>query len=148
MDEKWMNMVCEEALKSNCLKGKVGSLIVKDQNVLGIGNNSVPDGCKPCDVCLRKKYQLKSGERQEICRSVHAEQRAILNALLHHQDIKGSTIYVTKSPCMICAKLIIQTGIKKVVYGHKYPDEEAFKLLKEAGISLQYMDFEDFVKQK
>jgi len=137
-----MTMALEEAKNANCAKGKVGAIIVLNNKVLGKGNNSVPNNCKPCtvDSCLRKKYNLKSGERQELCRVVHAEQNAILNSLKSGYDLSNSIIYVTKSPCMICAKLIINVGIKKVIYANNYPDEEAFKILKEAGIITEYFE--------
>ena len=142
MNDKFMTIAIEESKKANCAKGKVGAVIVLNGKILGRGNNSVPIGCIPCtiDTCLRKKYNLKSGERQEICRVVHAEQNAILNALKNGYNLNNSTIYVTKSPCMICAKLIINVGIKKVIYANKYPDEEAFKILKEAGVKTKYFE--------
>ncbi len=120
----------------------MGAIIVLNHKILGKGNNSVPKNCKPCtaDSCLRKKYNLKSGEKQELCRVVHAEQNAILNSLKNGYDLNNSTIYVTKSPCMICAKLIINVGIKKVIYSNKYPDEEAFKILKESGVITEYFE--------
>ncbi|MCI8778818.1 MAG: dCMP deaminase family protein [Bacilli bacterium] len=137
IDKKYMLEALEEAKNANCIKGKVGAIIVKDNIILGKGNNSVPNGTKPCTekTCIRKLLNLKSGERQELCKVVHAEQNAILNALFNKNDINGSTIYVTKSPCMICAKILINAGIKKVVYANKYPDEETFKILTEAGVS-------------
>lgn len=142
MNDKFMKMALEEAENANCMKGKVGAIIVSNHNLIGKGNNSVPKNCKPCtiDTCLRKKYNLKSGERQEICRAIHAEQNAILNALKDGYDLRDSTIYVTKSPCMICAKLIINVGIKKVVYANKYPDEEAFKIFTEVGVETEYIE--------
>lgn len=142
MDDKFMKIAFEESKNANCAKGKVGAVIVLNEEILGKGNNSVPKGCIPCtiDTCLRKKYNLKSGERQEICRVVHAEQNAILNSLKNGYDLNNSTIYVTKFPCMICAKLIINVGIKKVIYAKKYSDEEAFKILKEAEVKTQYFE--------
>ena len=138
----FMNMALMETQQANCAKGKVGAVIVLNNKVLGKGNNSVPNNCKPCtsEDCLRKKYKLKSGECQEKCRAVHAEQNAILNCLKDGKDISDSTIYVTKSPCMICAKLIINSGISKVVYANKYPDLEAFKILEEAGVMTEYYE--------
>lgn len=91
-------------------------------------------------TCIRKVLNLKSGERQELCRVVHAEQNAILNALFNKNNLVGSDIYVTKSPCMICSKLLINAGIKKVFFNSKYPDEEAFKILKEAGVETIYCE--------
>lgn len=144
MNDRFMKIALEESKNANCAKGKVGAVIVLNEEILGKGNNSVPKGCIPCtiDTCLRKKYNLKSGERQEICRVVHAEQNAILNSLKNGYDLNNSTIYVTKSPCMICAKLIINVGIKKVIYANKYPDEEAFKILKEAGVKTEYFEID------
>ena len=142
LNEKYMLLALEESKNANCIKGKVGAIIVKNNKVLGKGNNSVPNGVKPCteETCIRKVLKLKSGEKQELCRVVHAEQNAILNALLDKKDLKGSTLYVTKSPCMICAKIIINVGIKKVFYAKKYPDEEAFKILNEAGVKTFYCE--------
>lgn len=143
--DTFIRIALEEAKKANCAKGKVGAVIVLNDKVLGKGNNSVPNNCKPCtiDNCLRKKYNLKSGEKQELCRCVHAEQNAILNSLKNDEDIKGSTIYVTKSPCIICAKLIINSGIAKVIYANKYPDLGAFEILDEAGIITEYYDLSE-----
>lgn len=142
LDKKYMLMAIEESKNANCAKGKVGAIIVKNDKILGKGNNSVPIGVKPCteETCIRKLLKLKAGERQELCRVVHAEQNAILNALFEKNDLKESTIYVTKSPCMICSKLLINAGIKKVFYANKYPDEEAFKILNEAGVEVSYCE--------
>lgn len=142
MSDKFMKEALEESQNANCVKGKVGAIIVLKGKILGKGNNSVPENCMPCtiDSCLRKKYNLKSGERQELCRVVHAEQNAIINSLKKGYDLNNATIYVTKSPCMICAKLIINVGIKEVIYANKYPDEEAFKILKEAGVKTKYFE--------
>ena len=137
-----MNMALDESKKANCTKGKVGAVIVLNDKVLGKGNNSVTKNCKPCtiDSRLRRKYKLKSGERQELCKAIHAEQNAILNSLKNGYDLNNSTIYVTKSPCMVCAKLIINVGIKKVIYANKYPNDEAFKVLEEAGVITEYCE--------
>lgn len=144
IDKKYMLEALEEANNANCIKGKVGAIIVKDNIILGKGNNSVPNGTKPCTekTCIRKLLNLKSGERQELCKVVHAEQNAILSALFNKYDLNGSTIYVTKSPCMICSKLLINAGIKRVVYANKYPDEEAFKILAEADVSTYYFSLQ------
>ena len=145
LDKKYMTLAIEESKNANCARGKVGAIIVNNNKVLSKGNNSVPQGIQPCteDTCMRKVHNLKSGERQELCRVVHAEQNAILNALKNKKSLDGSTIYVTKSPCMICAKLIISVGIKKIYYGNKYPDEEAFHILKEAKVETIYCEVEN-----
>ncbi len=144
IDKKYMLIALEESKGANCIKGQVGAIIVKDNKILGKGNNSVPNGTKPCTekTCIRRLLNLKSGERQELCKVVHAEQNAILNALFNKEDLNSSTLYVTKSPCMICSKLIINAGIKRIVYANKYPDEEAFKILEEAKIETCYLPLE------
>lgn len=140
LDKKYMQLALKEAENANCIKGKVGAIIVKDEEILSRGNNSVPIGCVPCteETCIRKVLKLKSGEKQELCRVVHAEQNAILNALFKKNNLDDASMYVTKSPCMICAKIIINSKIKKVYYANKYPDENAFKILHEAGIETIY----------
>lgn len=144
LDSKYMQLAFEEAQNANCAKGKVEAIIIKDGEILSKGNNSVPTGCVPCteETCIRKVLKLKSGEKQELCRVVHAEQNAILNALFKMNNLDNSSIYVTKSPCMICAKIIINSKIKKVYYANKYPDENAFKILHEAGIETIYCDLQ------
>lgn len=138
-DEMFMNYAINLSYDANCIKGKVGAIIVKDGNIISKGVNSVPKGIKPCDesTCLRKKLNLKSGENQELCFVVHAEQNALLDALEKQVNIKDSTIYVTKQPCIICAKMLINAGIKEVIYLKPYPDKYSEQMLTEAGIKLR-----------
>ena len=121
---------------ANCIKGKVGAVLVKDGKIIAQGVNSVPEGITPCteETCIRKKLHLKSGENQELCFVVHAEQNALLDALKRKIDVEGSTLYVTKQPCIICAKMLINAGIKKIFYLKAYPAPYADSLLEEAGI--------------
>ncbi len=135
-DEYYMNIVELIKERSTCLRRKVGAVIVKDKRILTTGYNGAPSGCKHCiDLgCLREKMNIPSGERHELCRASHAEQNAIVQAAKHGISIDGGTIYVTTQPCAICSKLIINSGIKRVVYKGEYPDGLSLELLNEAEI--------------
>lgn len=143
-DSYYMNYAIKLSTKANCIKGKVGAILVKDNKIIAEGVNSVPNGITPCteETCIRKKLKLKSGENQELCFVVHAEQNAIIEALNNKKDIKGSTLYVTKQPCIICAKMLINIGIKRIVYLKAYPDQYSEALLNEAGIKIEKYDGE------
>ena len=117
----------------------VGAVIVKDKRILATGYNGAPSGvesCKDKGECLRKKLNIPSGTRHEVCYAVHAEQNAIAQAAKMGISVEGSTIYVTHQPCTICTKMIINAGIKKVIYKYGYPDDFSIELLKEAGVEL------------
>ena len=135
-DEYYMELVEVIKKRSTCLRRQVGAVIVKDKRILSTGYNGAPMGCEHCDVngCLRASMGIPSGERHELCRAIHAEQNAIVQAAYSGVSIKDSTLYVTTQPCILCAKMIINAGIKKVVFKGDYPDELAMGMLKEAGI--------------
>ena len=117
----------------------VGAVIVKDKRILATGYNGAPSGvqsCKDKGECLRKKLNIPSGTRHEICYAVHAEQNAIAQAAKMGISVEGATIYVTHQPCTICTKMIINAGIKKVIYKYGYPDDFSKELLKESGVEL------------
>ena len=117
----------------------IGAVIVKDKRVLATGYNGAPSGvesCKDKKECLRKKLNIPSGTRHEICYAVHAEQNAIIQAAKLGVSLEGATMYVTHQPCTICTKMIINAGIKKVIYKHGYPDDFSLELLKEAGVEI------------
>lgn len=137
-DNDFMNHAVKISYTANCVKGKVGAVLVKDYKMISQGVNSVPNGIKPCteETCLRKKLKLKRGQNQELCFVVHAEQNALIDALNHSINVKDSILYVTKQPCIICAKMLINAGIKKILYLEPYPDLYSEILLKEAGIEL------------
>ncbi len=149
--DKWTKRFAEMA---NCVGSwsscyqenrQVGAVIVKDNRILATGYNGAPSGvvsCKEKGECLRKKLNIPSGTRHEVCFAVHAEQNAICQAAKMGISVEGSTIYVTHQPCTICTKLIINAGIKKVVYNNGYPDDFSLELLKEAGIELVKYDKE------
>ncbi len=126
------------SLRSTCLRRKVGALIVKDKNILATGYNGAPSGVAHCmEVgCLRERLDIKSGERHELCRGLHAEQNAIIQAAKHGTNINGSTLFCTTMPCIICSKMIINAGIRKIVYEEGYPDRLAEEMIGEAGIDI------------
>jgi dCMP deaminase len=126
--------------RSTCLRRKVGAVVVKEKRILATGYNGAPSGIKHCEEtgCLREKLNIPSGERHELCRGLHAEQNAIIQAAYHGVSIKDSVLYITCHPCSVCAKMIINAGIKKIIISEGYPDQLAEKMLKEAGIVVKY----------
>lgn len=138
-DRYFMNITNVVASRSTCLRRKVGAVIVKDKRLLTSGYNGAPQGLSHClDMgCLRAERGVPSGERQELCRGTHAEQNAIVQAALYGVAIEGGTLYCTHQPCSACTKMIINAGIKRIVYQQAYPDELAVELLKEAGIRFE-----------
>ncbi|MBE9503412.1 MAG: dCMP deaminase family protein [Proteobacteria bacterium] len=125
--------------RSTCLRRQVGAIVVKDRNILTTGYNGVPAGITHCEVtgCLREKLNVPSGERHELCRGLHAEQNAIIQAAYHGTSIKDSVLYCTNLPCSICSKMIINAGIKKIIYQDGYMDKLAGEMINESGIVLE-----------
>ena len=125
--------------RSTCLRRQVGAVVVKEKRMLTSGYNGAPQGLAHClEVgCLREKMGIASGERHELCRGLHAEQNAIVQAALHGVGIAGSTIYCTHQPCSACSKMIINAGIRRIVYEYPYPDELSRDLLAEAGVACE-----------
>ena len=138
-DTYFMQIAHLVSQRSTCLRRKVGAVIVKDRRILSTGYNGAPQGLPHCKDtgCLREKLKVPSGQRHELCRGLHAEQNAIIQAALHGVNIKDSIIYITESPCSICSKMIINAGIKEVVFEGGYPDDFALKFLREAKIKLR-----------
>ncbi len=124
------------ARRSTCLRRAVGAVIVKDKRILATGYNGAPTGIRHCAEvgCLRETLGVESGMRHELCRGIHAEQNAILQAAYHGVSVKGAHLYCTTQPCSICAKMIINAGIAKIYYESGYADDLAQALLEEAGI--------------
>jgi len=137
-DEYFMEIVELIKERSTCLRRQVGALIVNDKRILATGYNGAPTGCSHCEEvgCLREKLQIPSGQRHELCRALHAEQNAIVQAALYGISVQGGTLYVTHQPCVMCAKMAINAGIKRIVYKGEYPDELSRELLEEAGIEV------------
>ncbi|OPL14848.1 MAG: cytidine deaminase [Firmicutes bacterium ML8_F2] len=129
------------ATRSTCLRRHVGALLVIDKRILSTGYNGAPTGLKHCAEvgCLREKLKVPSGERHELCRGLHAEQNAIIQAAIHGVAIKGATLYCTHYPCSVCAKMLINAGIKKIFLAENYPDKLAKEIFKEAGIDISFI---------
>jgi dCMP deaminase len=135
-DQYFMDIVELVSRRSTCLRRKVGAILVRDKRILATGYNGPPAGITHCSEvgCLRDKLGVPSGERHELCRGLHAEQNAIIQAALYGVSTKGATIYCTNHPCIICSKMIINSGIESFVYRETYRDELAEEMLGEAGI--------------
>ncbi len=126
------------ARRSTCLRRSVGALVVKDKRILATGYNGAPSNIRHCiDVgCLREKLNVPSGQKHELCRGIHAEQNAIIQAAYHGVAIEGSTLFCTNLPCSICAKMTINAGIRKIYYQDGYADDISQEMIAEAGIEL------------
>ncbi len=137
-DEYFMDIAGLVSKRATCRRRAVGAVLVKDRRVLATGYNGAPSGLRHClDIgCLREQLNVPSGERHELCRGLHAEQNAIIQAALHGVSVNGSTLYCTNHPCIICAKMIINAGIKTVVIQEHYMDKMAEDILKEAGVKV------------
>ncbi|VVB98963.1 tRNA-specific adenosine deaminase [uncultured archaeon] len=136
-DEYFMNIAKEVAMRSNCVKRKVAAVIVRDKRIVSTGYNGTPRGVKNCNEggCPRCNSFAKGGTQLDECLCSHAEENAIVQAAYHGIAINGGTIYTTYSPCLTCSKMIINAGLKKVVFNLDYPlGEKALKMLQEAGV--------------
>jgi len=138
-DEYFMEITHLVAKRSTCLRRQVGAVIVKDKNILATGYNGAPSGVAHClDVgCLRERLQIPSGERHELCRGLHAEQNAIIQAAKHGTNIDGGILYCTTMPCIICSKMLINAGIRRVVYEEGYSDDLAREMIGESGVVVE-----------
>lgn len=139
-DEYFMEMAEVTAKRSTCLRRQVGAVIVQDKHIIATGYNGAPRGIEHCGEreggCLREELGVPSGEKHELCRALHAEQNAIIQAATLGQSVEGATIYVTNQPCVICAKMLINAGIEKIIVKEGYPDKLAVEILEEAGIKI------------
>ena len=137
-DEYFMRIATLVAERSTCLRNHVGAIIVKDRHILATGYNGAPRGVPHCDEtgCLREKLNVPSGERHELCRGIHAEQNAIIQAAAFGVSIAGSIIYSTHHPCVVCSKMIINARIERIVIEGDYPDPLAREMLKEAKVEV------------
>ena len=126
--------------RSTCLRRSVGALLVKDKRILATGYNGPPAGLPHCDElggCLRNRLGVPSGERHEVSRAIHAEQNAIIQAATSGVNIQGATLYSTHHPCVLCTKMVINAGIKRIVVRKGYPDELSRQILKEAKLKVE-----------
>lgn len=134
------------AQRSTCMRRHVGAIIVKDRRILATGYNGAPIGVPHCfqtpGGCLRESQNIPSGQRQELCRGLHAEQNAILQAAAFGVSLKDSELYCTHQPCITCAKMLINAGIKRVVFLGSYPDDLSLEMLKEGKITLERIEID------
>ena len=142
-DQYFMEIAEIVKTRSTCLRRQVGAVIVKDNRIITTGYNGAPSGthhCTDVGTCQRIELNVPSGERHELCRALHAEQNAIIQAANIGVSTEGATLYVTLQPCVICAKMSIHAGIKKIVYKGAYPDPLSLDMLSEAGVELIVME--------
>lgn len=133
-----MDIALTVTRRASCLRRRVGALLVQDRRILATGYNGAPSGLPHCAEtgCLRQQLGVPSGERQELCRGLHAEQNAIIQAALHGVAVTGATLYCTLEPCIVCAKMLINAGVVRVVFLGNYPDPMAAGFLSQAGVEL------------
>ena len=139
-DEYFMEMAELTAKRATCSRRQVGAVITRDNRAVATGYNGAPRGLAHCEEkggCLRQKLGVPSGQRHELCRALHAEQNANISAASMGNAIEGGTIYITHQPCVICAKMIVNAGIKRIVVREGYPDELSMEILDEAGLKVE-----------
>ncbi|HHW92000.1 MAG TPA: dCMP deaminase family protein [Firmicutes bacterium] len=138
-DDYFMEIAGVIAKRSTCLRRQVGAVLVRDKHILATGYNGAPAGVPHCREvgCLREKLGVPPGERHELCRGLHAEQNAIIQAALHGVTTMGSTLYVTCQPCIVCTKMLLNAGVKRVVFQGPYPDPLAREMLKDSSLILE-----------
>jgi dCMP deaminase len=140
-DEYFMEIALVVAKRSTCLRRSVGALLVQNKRILATGYNGAPGGLKHCAEvgCIREQLQVPSGERHELCRGLHAEQNAIIQAAVHGVAIEGAVLYCTHYPCAVCAKMLVNAGIKELKLAGNYPDDLAKQIFAEAGINVSFI---------
>ena len=142
-DEYFMKIAHVVAERSTCFRNNVGAVIVKNKHIVSTGYNGAPRGLDHClDIgCYRKEHNVPSGQKHELCRAVHAEQNAIIQASLNGASTEDAVLFCTHSPCIICAKMIINAKIKKVYYANEYADQSAMDYFKEVGVEVEHLPF-------
>lgn len=146
----FMQMALLVAQRSTCLRRKVGAVIVIENQIISTGYNGAPKHLGHCSMtgCMRKELNVPSGERHELCRGVHAEQNAIIQAAVNGVSIKNSSMYCTNQPCSICSKMIINAEIKTLYIGEPYKDKLAEEILAEADVEINLVDMDTSVLHK
>ena len=137
-DEYFLEIADLVSSRSTCLRRQVGAVFVRDKRVLTTGYNGAPSGLKHCEEvgCIREREGVPSGERHELCRGIHAEQNAMLQAAQFGISLRDSVLYCTTQPCVLCAKMLINTGVRRIVVRGGYPDELSQQMLDEAGVEI------------
>lgn len=148
-DKRFMEMAKLVSTWASCYQQdrKIGAVIVKEKRVLTTGYNGAPAGVKTCverGECLRKKLGIPSGTRHEMCYAIHAEQNAIIQAAKLGVSIEGATLYCTHQPCIICAKMIVNSGIERIVYEKGYPDDFSLEIIAESGVKIERFTEDDW----
>jgi len=148
-DKRFMEVANLVSTWASCYKQdrKIGAVIVKDKRILTTGYNGAPAGVKTCverGECMRERLCIASGTRHELCYAIHAEQNAIIQAAKLGVSIEGATLYCTHQPCVICAKMIVNSGIVRIVYEKGYPDEFSMQLISESGVKIERFTEEDY----
>jgi len=140
-DAYFMGIALLVAKRSTCLRRSVGAVIVKDKRILATGYNGAPSGIEHCSVtgCLRERLKVPSGERHELCRGIHAEQNAIIQAAYHGVSIKDAVLYCTNLPCSICAKMIINAGITRIYFQSGYADSMSSEMFEAADMDVVHL---------
>jgi dCMP deaminase len=138
----FMDIAVLVSKRSTCIRRAVGAAIVKEKRILTTGYNGAPSGIAHCldRGCLRESLKIASGERHELCRGIHAEQNAIIQAALHGVSIRGATLFCTNLPCTICAKMIVNAGLVRIYYQAGYADTISEEILKEGGVEAVRLD--------
>ncbi|MBN1693341.1 MAG: cytidine/deoxycytidylate deaminase family protein [Dehalococcoidales bacterium] len=138
IDEYFLKIASVVAERSTCRRHHIGAIAVRDKHILTTGYSGAPAGAKDCLElgCLRDELGIESGTRQEICRAIHAEQNVIIQAGLHGVSLGGSTVYCTHTPCVLCAKMLVNARIARFVSFGKYNDDRFIEIFKEAGIDV------------
>jgi dCMP deaminase len=138
-DEYFLRIARLVAERSTCQRRKVGAVLVRDKRILATGYNGAPHGLAHCDEvgCLRAKLGIKSSERIEICRGIHAEQNAIVQAATFGANVSGAKLYCTHQPCITCTKILINASVKDICVSARYPDKLASRMLREAGVQVK-----------
>ena len=141
-DEYFMKIAWIVSSRSTCLRRRVGAVLVKDNHILSTGYNGAPKGFKHCKEtgCVREQMNVPGGQRHELCRGLHAEQNAIIQAAVFGVPVKGATLYITHFPCSVCAKMIVNAEIREVSYVEYYPDELSQQILKESNIKVRKLE--------
>ena len=143
-EEYFMSIARQVALRSTCLRRQVGCIIVLDKRIVSTGYNGAPSGLPHCEEvgCVREDRGVASGERHELCRGLHAEQNAIIQAALHGTAVEGGTLFCTHKPCILCTKMLINAGIRRVYYAEGYEDTLAEEIASEAEIEFEHLPWE------
>lgn len=140
-DSYFMEIATVVSKRSTCLRRKVGALLVLNKRILSTGYNGAPGGLSHCAEvgCIREQLKVPSGERHELCRGLHAEQNAIIQAAVHGVAIDNAVLYCTHYPCAVCAKMLVNAGIRSLVLASNYPDDLAKEIFAEAGLNVRFI---------